>query len=225
VNSLKVLNALVLIGREALNQHGLRSDCCIGGTKTAIEVCRYFGIEASGLTVRAEIFNPEYVRFFDEVGRGPKNEEEEYEWRENGAWVCSIGDQNLPPIADGKWPGHLVMIASTEHGSHLIDLTIDQANRPHKNIELSSLHFLVPTEFALKESQFMIQNVENGCIVVYDSYPNNRTFAQAPDWGRARAKDRKPLVGQIIRTINKMPDRPELEEPPFRIPRLGGEQS
>lgn len=223
MNSLKVLNALTLIGRDALNQHGLRSDCCIAGTKTAIEVCRYFGIEASGLTVRAEIFNPEYVKFFDELGRGPKNEEEEYDWRDRGAWICSIGDQDLEPFYEGKWAGHLVMIASTEHGSHLIDLTIDQANRPHKNIELSSTHFLIPAEFALKESTFMVQN-ESGCVLVYDSYPNNRVFTQAPDWSNTRRKDRKPLVGQIIRVINKMPDRPELEELPLRIPRLGGKQ-
>jgi hypothetical protein len=201
----------------------LRSDCCIGGTKAAVEVCRYFGIEASGLTVKAEIFNPEYVRLFDERGSGPKNEEEEHEWREKGAWICSIGDQDLEPFHDGKWPGHLVLIASTEHGSHLIDLTIDQANRPHKNIEVFSTHFLIPAEFALKESQFMVQN-ESGCILAYNSYPNNRTFTQAPDWSRARAKDRKPLVGKIIRTINMMPDRPELERPPLSIPTLGGKQ-
>jgi hypothetical protein len=219
LTDLKVLNAITENGRNLMNKHRLRIDCCIGATKIAVDVCRYFGIEAMGLAVRAQIYNSEFIKLLDERGSQPQSMEEAKEWKRKGAHCCSIGDQDIEPLAEGMWPGHLVMIASSKHGTHLVDLTIDQANRPKKNIEVSSAHFLVPAEFALKQSCFMVGN-EKGCVLTYDSYPGNRTFMQAPYWNKKRKDLRDPIIADMIRLINRMPDDPELEELPHAIPKV-----
>ena len=196
-NPIIVLNALHTCGQKILNQQ-YRPDCCIAATKIMMEVSDYFGIEARPQVVTTNVYNPIYARLFRENGGPPNSNKQAKEWFDKGAWSVCIGAGKPKP---GHWSGHLVGIFTTEAGKHLIDLTINQANRPKKEIgPLESVHFLIP-----EEGKRLACPVGN-CMVVYDLINEEEAFPfrSAPDWGGERQKERNWVVNQMIREIKRI---------------------
>ena len=103
-------------------------DCCINGTRVAIEVLSHFGIKARPLTTEVIIFNKIYWDKLTERGDFPGPAELERWWRD-GAWSlgCMGGKGDGP-----GWGYHLVAVAQ----GHVIDSASGQYRRPEKAIDM-----------------------------------------------------------------------------------------
>ncbi len=95
----------------------------------------------------------------------------------------------------GKWPGHLV---ATLGGKVLINLTLDQADRPEHGIVLP-VPIVAPLspEFLTHEGQMV--GMVNGCRVVYEARPDDCSFERSNDW-KSR-KRHAAVVGAAIRRL------------------------
>ena len=106
-----------------------RPDCCIAATAILIDVLDYFRLNARPLSVIATVFNPAMSERIEREGM-PTLEEAERDWFPYGCYSLAVGVGD--PEA-GKWPGHLVANLADRV---LIDLTLDQADRPQHGIVL-----------------------------------------------------------------------------------------
>jgi|GEM_PF-3530400 len=205
----EVFNALVEKASPILHEY-YSHDCCIAATKCGIEVCKYFGIVTWGIAARLEIFNPTFCRLVGEHGRVPQSDQESLEWAGKGAWIVDIGNPENELRQKG-WNGHLLLASVDDGRVHIADLALEQANRPHKDINLVPFHFCVSGEFLREEIQ--VATYLNGCLLNYHSWPTDRSYYTAADWSAQREKERKPIVGRIIRAIKE-------EEPNNTIPEV-----
>jgi len=134
-----------------------RPDCCIAATAILIDVLDYFRMTARPLSVLATVFNPAMSRRIEREGM-PTLEEAEGDWFLKGCHSLAVGLGDPEP---GKWPGHLVANLADKL---LIDLTLDQADRPQHGIVLPMpIIAPFPREF-LTENGHMAGMV-NGCRV------------------------------------------------------------
>lgn len=167
-------------------------DSCIASTAIGIEVLTQLFIAANPLPVRTLIFNKAFSDRIQNGAKFPKNQEQVRKWsKEDGSYSIGIGvGTGLP----GKWPGHLVILVEDV----LIDLSIDQANRPQYSIDLRPFAVTVGEEFLVKKEPFVF--AKNGCTIRIDHLqPPNQDFLKSPDWllsGR-----RKPIVDRILKIM------------------------
>ena len=168
-----------------------RPDCCIAATAILIDVLDYFRLTARPLSVIATVFNPVMSGRIEREGM-PTLEEAERDWFPNGCYSLVVGVGDPQP---GKWPGHLVVNLADQV---LIDLTLDQADRPQHDIVLPMpVVAPFPAEFLTEYGQ--LSGVVNGCRVVYEARPADRSFERSNDW-RSR-KRREAVVGAAIRQL------------------------
>src|SRR5262249_2868660 len=124
------LPRLCAVVREELHIGTLyRPDCCIAATAILNEVLDYFKLTARPLGDIATVFNPVTRERIDREGM-PTLEEAERDWFTKGCYSLAVGAGDPEP---GKWPAHLVTVLGAQV---LIDLTLDQANRPQHGIVL-----------------------------------------------------------------------------------------
>jgi len=188
------LPRLCEVVREELHIGTLyRPDCCIAATAILNEVLDYFQLTASPLSVIATIFNPVMSERIAQEGM-PTLEEAERDWFTKGCYSLAVGAGDAQP---GKWPGHLVTVLG---GRVLIDLTLDQANRPQHGIVLP-MQILAPCDPDFLAGQARVAGSVGGCRVVYEARPGDRSFERSNDW-RSR-KRRADVVGAAIRLLKK----------------------
>jgi hypothetical protein len=170
-----------------------RPDCCIAATAILNEVLDYFRLTARPLSVIATVFNPVMSERIAQEGM-PTLEEAERDWFPKGCYSLAVGAGDRQP---GKWPGHLVTVLG---GQALIDMTLDQANRPQHGIVLPApiIAPLTP-DFLTKEAG--VAGMVNRCRVVYQARPDDRSFERSNDW-KSR-KRRAGVVGSAIRRLKK----------------------
>jgi hypothetical protein len=170
-----------------------RPDCCIAATAILIDVLDYFRLTARPLSVIASVYNPAMSERILREGM-PTLEEAERDWFPNGCYSVAVGIGDPEP---GKWPGHLVANLADQA---LIDLTLDQANRPQHQIVLPP--FLVAPldgEFLLGKAD--LAGTGNGCRIVYEARPADRSFERSNDW--KSKKRRSEVVGAAIRRLKE----------------------
>ncbi len=168
-----------------------RPDCCIAATAILIDVLDYFRLTARPLSVIATVFNPAMTERIEREGM-PTLEEAERDWFPNGCYSLAVGFGDPEP---GKWPGHLVVNLADQV---LIDLTLDQADRPQHDIVLPMpIIAPFPPEFLTEDGH--LAGIVNGCRVVYEARPSDRSFERSNDW-RSR-KRRDAIVGAAIRRL------------------------
>jgi hypothetical protein len=168
-----------------------RPDCCIAATAILIDVLDYFRLTARPLSVIATVFNPAMSRRIEREGM-PTLEEAERDWFPRGCYSLAVGVGG-PQL--GKWPGHLVVNLADQV---LIDLTLDQADRPQHGIVLPMpIVAPFPPDFLTEDGQ--MAGLINGCRVVYEARPADRSFDRSNDW-RSR-KRRDAVVGTAIRLL------------------------
>lgn len=168
-----------------------RPDCCIAATRALIEVLDYFKLTARPLSVIATVFNPAMRERIERDGM-PTLEEAERDWFPHGCYSLAVGIGDPEP---GKWPGHLVTSLA---GKVLIDLTLDQANRPAHGIVLP-MPIVAPLspDFLSEEGQMV--GIVNGCRVVYEARPSDRSFERSNDWKSRKRHD--AVVAAAIRRL------------------------
>jgi hypothetical protein len=170
-----------------------RPDCCIAATAILIDVLDYFHLTARPLSVIATVFNPAMSERIEREGM-PTLEQAEADWFPKGCYSLAVGlGENEP----GKWPGHLVAALADRV---LMDLTLDQADRPHQGIVLPvPVVAPFPAEFLTGEGE--ISGLVGNCRVVYQARPEDRSFQRSRDW--TVKKRRNHIVGAAIRRLKR----------------------
>jgi hypothetical protein len=187
----KVIELLLEIAREEIIVD-FNKDSCIASAAVAIDVLSHYHILANPLPVRVIVCNKAMVDRVNLEDRLPRDQAESKKWEDEcGAYSIGIG---YGAKRIGKWPGHLV--ALTEDNL-MIDLSIDQANRPHRDIFLHPFAAQVDEEFLRGEVSCTGQI--NDCMLKYDAVPGNDAFRQSPNW--CLLADRKAVVDRILKRI------------------------
>lgn len=156
-------------------------DSCIASTAIGIKVLKRFGVEAWPVPVDLHIYNNTFIdmiNHFDELGREPTKQEQK-EWLMKGAWTIQIDRNDRDP---DNHVGHLVIGID----GHLLDLSLDQASRPHKQIHLEPMAIpATARNFYAHEGDRFTYEVLPGCVVKYMYHPENQVPFTSPDWTRA----------------------------------------
>jgi hypothetical protein len=178
-----------------LTEAGFERRSCILHTRLAVMRARKDGIRARALACRVEVLNPEWIALRDRLGREPTSAE----WTANPqAWSMGIGfgagEVPLATLDARRRDGYDAHVVTVVEERHVLDLTIDQANRPQKNIKLRPGFFDASPAFLAGEVG--IGYVQNGCEVRYMPIPDERGYLTVPDWTEVRAND--PVVRRIL---------------------------
>jgi len=113
------------------------------------------------------------------------------------AHIVVIGADDSPD-RDNGWSGHLVVVV----GGYLLDLTLDQASRPHKGIHLEPM--VVPLcvpDARTAENGIRVagaQETKTRTLVEWYTTPLNQRYLQAPD---AAPEKRKVFAVPILESI------------------------
>lgn len=187
MDTLSVIQGLMDIARPKILKE-FRADSCIASTAICLDVLTRRGILAEPLAVRTMIFNQPFVARIERTGVFPNGEKEIAEWTAaDGSYSVGIG---FGPPQPGKWAGHLVAIAERQY---LIDISVDQANRPLYGMEFDSVAVEIDEDFLAGKPRVFSYN---SCTFRYDAFPNNTGFRSSPDWtfpGR-----RKNIVESVL---------------------------
>jgi hypothetical protein len=168
-----------------------RPDCCIAATAILIDVLDYFKLTAKPLSVIATVFNPRMSERIAQEGM-PTLEEAERDWFPKGCYSLAVGAGDPQP---GKWPGHLVSVLGRQV---LIDLTLDQANRPQYGIVLP-MPLIAPYHPDFLAGEAQVAGIVSGCRVIYEARSGDRSFERSNDW--RSQKRRSAVVGKAIRKL------------------------
>lgn len=126
-----VLAALAKVGRPPMLEYfGRRS--CIAATRIGLDVLDYFGVRAEAIPLFVVVMNGEAL---DLLEQGLSQQELMVEMQKlgpdepGGPWSIGVGAQ----IENSRdWAGHLVIGVPDER--LILDLSFDQASRPHKDL-------------------------------------------------------------------------------------------
>lgn len=177
-----------------------RADSCIASTRVAVDALAYFGIPARPLSVKAAYYNRQAAEHAARIGRLLESPEETIAWsKEDGSWGIGIGyapDESAQTDAE-KWAGHLVAIAGDRL---LIDLSLDQADRPQYDIKFAPVSFRLSTE---EQAMFLqpegrIERFYRGGILFYTAFPHDQSFQNSQNWPSGQAD------GATARTIERI---------------------
>jgi hypothetical protein len=173
-------------------------DSCIAMTFVACEALNHFGfVTAVPLNVEAIILNRVF-RDGLESGRLDWERKLTEDDLDAGAWSVALGleAQRQEKLARGERAGgHVVAVL----GKYLIDLSLDQASRPHKGIVLTPLVF--EFDAVVEAGATWTYSLNDGdCYVEYKLRPDLETWRDSPDWRQGRKRYRSQ-VGRIVRAI------------------------
>lgn len=181
----KVCHLLAEYGRAEILKW-FKPDSCIASTKVAMKVLSHFKIPARPKCFTLEIMNPVYRELFDKHGHPQKEQAEE--WLAQGAWEVIISDHN------GEI-GHVVAIADEQF---LIDLSLDQASRPQKQMELEPA--CAPLPAGWKREPLLVYENENNVRLIYHPV-DNEMFRVSNDWREGYRTT--PVAKQVIAKITR----------------------
>lgn len=191
----KVVDGIKAIARQEILKD-FRLDSCIGSTRTVIRVLKHFGYEAQPFPCRAFIYNPAFVKAIERGERPPEDTIARSQWMDNmGAWSVGVGFQ---PDDAVKYVGHLAAVLPER--KLLIDASLDQANRPHKNILIPPVVVAKVTDEFLR-SEDVVEYGVNGMRVVYEPRPEDRAWRESTNWNNS--SQTKRAMKAIIKYIEE----------------------
>lgn len=170
-------------------QQGLVVGSCILAARVGQEVLAYFGHRAEPMPVAAGILSPVVAAYAD------AHPDEVITLEKVVALGGhSIGTDPGSTVNGRGWNCH--MLLHLPERRTVLDLTLDQYNRPAHDINLDALVGFyegdeAPTEFLFSKA---------GCRIYYRQHPEQTSYRQAPDWRRAREAG----IGTLIRTVRAM---------------------
>lgn len=174
------------------------SDSCIVSTRIAIDVFQEFNLLARPLVARMHAFNSAMACCLAEARED--NDAATYErWHhERGARAVHVGYADGHPVPRGYWAGHLVAVVERQV---LVDASADQASRPHLGISLPGVIAEPVTPQFLAGMDGLAGRLSNGCGVIYQSFPRERSYRGADFWKGSRASRR--VADTIITAMNR----------------------
>lgn len=180
-----VFDAMQQVARPIIREH-FNADSCIASTRIGINVLRYFGIGAKPLPLSVLVFNAEAANLIHEQGleefvRVIKLQDPT---TPSGPWSIGVGARRNPiDIALDAWQGHLIIEVPAY--TAYMDLSIDQVNRPLKNIDVTPHWFnLEPDDpWVTGEVPVMEMNADDGTMLVLDRrVPDPDGFRKSTNW-------------------------------------------
>jgi len=184
----EVVRGLVKHARPEILKE-FRADSCIATTAIGLDILTEFGVLAEPFPVRLLIFNEAFANRIEKGTPWPSNKELIQWSEEDGSYSVGIGVGTQQP---GKWAGHLVILIEKRY---LLDLSIDQANRPKYNMNFDPVCVEVDEKF-FKGAPRVIQS--NGSVIRIEALRNDG-YSTSPDW--IFSSRRKKLVENILRLI------------------------
>jgi len=193
---------LPLLRRDMLDV-GFSPDSCVAAARIFIDVAGYFGLAARPAPVWLTVVNAEYLKLM-EAGEDAFTAavldldalSPQAAKKPGGPWRVDIGHPETP---GDLVIGHVVVhLPATDL---LIDLSIDQAARPHKNIvDLPMIFFGDPVSD-------VGYSLPDGGGMLYRAVPEHR-YLQSPNWKRRGAEDTarhfKQVTGASIRRLKRI---------------------
>lgn len=170
------MDYLCKVARPVMLKYWAKNSC-IASTRLAVEYLRGKGIRADALAVEVLAFSPAMARRVEEHG-GVPDEETFEEWCREDEKVWSIGlGVPHPALEEEGFVGHVVCMVENKW---LLDLSIDQASRPERDMPLEPLYALA-SENILAGKPSVLRH-PSGITLEYGPRPEDRSFLTAPDW-------------------------------------------
>lgn len=170
-----------------LLRQSFKPDCCIAATRVAVHVLTRLGFTAKPQPTRLQIYTKKLWR---RVEAGTFEQP-----FQPGEWSVGLGygeDKRITEEPGWKgYAGHLVAMCFDHQKkpdvAFLVDLSLGQAARPHKGIDIPPALFTPTAKVTL-----------NGCILLYGNH-NNLAFTESPDWKDAWKTD--PIIEELLEII------------------------
>ena len=164
---------------------------CVLACRVATDVLRPMGLRAKPVTVGVRAMNDAYARAIEE-DRPPSAEE--------GAWTVDIG---IGPPAEGDGlDAHVVLLVQDRY---LLDLTIDQADRPQKGIHTAPYWLELTGDM---KADFMGRGLHlerEGTHLVYVRSPKlHGRVMRSPDWTLRNKSQGSVAVATIRDTTDRI---------------------
>jgi hypothetical protein len=193
----KLLSRLEACARPIILEY-FRPDSCIASTHILIRVLDHFGVHAEPLPLKIVVGNKPFWRLVAD-GKIPPATKEMLD--KHGAWSVGI-DGKGALVLDGRglpgYSGHLV--AYCPQHNFFLDGSLDQANRPHKNIIVPGLvRVPVPRLFFSKLDPHLALHVDFvDCAVEYYRH-DDFAFRLSIDW-----LDHKRVKAPVRRIVEQL---------------------
>jgi len=189
----EILKVYTRIARPIILEY-FRKDSCIASTRITIEVFSRLGFKAIPFACHVQIFNDKFREIFEREKHWPTKGEME-KWITQGAWSIGFG---YGDHKGERYIGHLVAIVENKY---LIDSSIDQAERPHKEIFFPAILVTeVKRDFRRGKENLTIIN-DRGTVMVYEPKIKDRKWEVSPDW--TVISRHRPAVGRILLEIQQ----------------------
>ncbi|QDV20038.1 hypothetical protein Pan153_47070 [Gimesia panareensis] len=116
---------------------------------------------------------------------------------------------------DGTWNGHIVVCVDET----LIDLTIGQLNDSRLSIDFTPPWVTIETDPGFLSGRNGLVGVQDGMLVIYWAYPDERTYEDSNSWGTNPEflSQLKYFGSQFAETLQSLSDR-ELEAKELELP-------
>lgn len=181
-----LLTALVDLGRPIILEN-FKPDSCIVSTRIGLDVLAYFGIRGKEYPVSVLIFNAEAAQILQETQDFQAVAEATHARavdEPGGPWTIGLGAPDLPalrPDGTSGWPGHLVI--GLPQWRVVVDLSLDQVSRPHKNLTTGASWYPVPDSWwaSEREDNFAQFRLDNGAVMLL-THRLDRGYRSSPNW-------------------------------------------
>jgi hypothetical protein len=92
---------------------------------------------------------------------------------------------------DGSWNGHLAVVVENQ----MIDLTLGQINSATFGIQFEPPYAVLETDPQFLSGQGPYIGVQDGMLVIYRAYPDEKTYEQSKSWTDPRFREQLKEVG------------------------------
>lgn len=172
-----------------------RRDCCVNGTRIAIEVLQRFGVEAVPVATQCRVMNALWFQKMRELERLPQSDAEVEEWCQTGAWA--VGSSG---VTDGHGYGNH-LIAYVPKSRYVIDSAAGQFSRPEREIKVPQA-IAGLTDVDMLKGSLAILVGEGDVVVSYQPLLDEKSFRFLPGW--QFHDDNKTVAYAIEATMRKM---------------------
>lgn len=206
-----LLDSLVAHGRPLIRSE-FTARSCIASTRIGLDVLAYFGVRAQEVPVLIGVFNAEAARMLDEGMALPDllaTMQTIPAEQPGGPWSIAIGASPQDGSGDPNgWSGHLVI--GLTGLQVIVDLSADQASRPHKNMELACAWYEVPDDgwWAGEQKSAFLGSQNGALLMVHRNPPDPTGYLESANWRRSSRTTPqqtreafKGVTGRIIRAV------------------------
>lgn len=172
---------------------------CVAATWVTVAVLKRFNIAAEPVPMKLRALNAKLV---DAIARHERGEEVDWEAESrDGAWEVQIG-YNTPDQLVGipdAWNGHLVAYVPSR--GVLIDASLSQVSRPHKEMVLPEIAiFAVGRKAPMPGDAYTFEGP--GGVVLYYEAIDDMDWRVMRDWARGDARYRQ-CVNEICDELTR----------------------